>query len=310
MSILSQNIHPSLYEIICIDDVGEDNSINIIRHIKLEKNLTNLKIISHKINKGLSAARNTGIKYALGEYISFIDADDYLIEGCFTKLIKVMSQKSFDVLELKMSEKYEAKSITYSPIKKTFSSLDEITGDLYFYKRCQLNEFNTTVVTRIYRRNLLQNNLYFTESIYFEDEDFIPRVYMMANRCFSLDLDYYVYRRRDNSITTTVFNSYKWIYDYMYIAERLFQLSQQNFISSFYLKKRAADLILSIIKNLAFYKSPNSVIDLAISEISKKDFSRYFKKLGMKYYFQFILLKHPKLFYLFSCLKYKLGNII
>ena len=98
MSILSQNIHPSLYEIICIDDVGEDNSINIIRHIKLEKNLTNLKIISHKINKGLSAARNTGIKYALGEYISFIDADDYLIEGCFTKLIKVMSQKSFDVL--------------------------------------------------------------------------------------------------------------------------------------------------------------------------------------------------------------------
>ena len=96
----------------------------------------------------------------------------------------------------------------------------------------------------------------------------------------------------------------------MYIAERLFQLSQQNFISSFYLKKRAADLILSIIKNLAFYKSPNSVIDLAISEISKKDFSRYFKKLGMKYYFQFILLKHPKLFYLFSCLKYKLGNII
>lgn len=81
-SLVSQDM--SDYEIICIEDCSEDNSMSILK--EYAQKYSNIKIIRHTTNKGLSAARNSGIKAARGEYLQFVDSDDMLVKGACKKL--------------------------------------------------------------------------------------------------------------------------------------------------------------------------------------------------------------------------------
>lgn len=76
------------FEVLCIDDKGNDKSIEKVRKFVSINNITNLKIIEHNENKGVSEARNTGIKNAKGKYICFLDSDDMLIKGGLKQLIE------------------------------------------------------------------------------------------------------------------------------------------------------------------------------------------------------------------------------
>ena len=69
-SVLSQTFTD--FEVIIVNDVSTDNSLNLVRQIKDER----IQIINHPVNKGLSASRNTGITYAKADMIAFLDADD------------------------------------------------------------------------------------------------------------------------------------------------------------------------------------------------------------------------------------------
>lgn len=73
-------------EIICINDCGLDNSITLVK--ELQKKDSRIRLINHDENRGLGGARNTGIKAARGEYITFIDSDDYCDKTMLEKLYK------------------------------------------------------------------------------------------------------------------------------------------------------------------------------------------------------------------------------
>ena len=75
-SIYRQDIPEDQYEVICINDCSPDNSEQIV--MQYAKKHTNLKLIKHEVNKKLGAARNTGLKAALGKYVWFIDTDEFL----------------------------------------------------------------------------------------------------------------------------------------------------------------------------------------------------------------------------------------
>lgn len=76
-------------EVILVDDCGTDNSMEIINQYLTHEKLAITKIIHHNQNKGLSAARNTGIKHANGEWIYFLDSDDYISVDCFESFIQL-----------------------------------------------------------------------------------------------------------------------------------------------------------------------------------------------------------------------------
>lgn len=80
-------------EIICIDDCGKDNSINILKQYKDNR----IKIIKHEQNKGLAIARNTGIKNATGDYIYFLDSDDYIYENTISDLLNIAIENNSDI---------------------------------------------------------------------------------------------------------------------------------------------------------------------------------------------------------------------
>ncbi|MFZ1235844.1 MAG: glycosyltransferase [Prevotella sp.] len=93
-SIVHQNIEES-YEIIIIDDGSVDNSLKICK--KLSLIYENIKIIQQK-NSGPGIARNVGLKLAQGEYIYFIDADDYLNPSYFNALLKIAKKDNLDFI--------------------------------------------------------------------------------------------------------------------------------------------------------------------------------------------------------------------
>ena len=83
-SVVSQSF-PDI-EIICVDDKSPDESISIVRDYA--KKDRRIRIFQHEKNKGVGAARNTGIKNAKGEYIFFLDPDDWLLEDGLQQLYK------------------------------------------------------------------------------------------------------------------------------------------------------------------------------------------------------------------------------
>ena len=84
-SVIKQNID---CEIIIIDDLSKDKTLKIVTKVK--KKYENIKILRNKSNIGVSRTRNLGIKKAQGEYIIFLDSDDFLFDKCLIKLKKLM----------------------------------------------------------------------------------------------------------------------------------------------------------------------------------------------------------------------------
>ena len=82
-------------EIICVEDCSTDDSLSVL--LKYEKN-EKIKIIRHEKNKGLSGARNTGIKHAQGKYILFVDSDDVLANNALEILYNAINEQEMDVV--------------------------------------------------------------------------------------------------------------------------------------------------------------------------------------------------------------------
>ena len=95
---LNQNLPKSEYEIIIVIDGSPDHSIDVAR--RYQRSNDNIKIITRE-NGGLSAARNTGLKAANGEYVWFVDSDDSITENCLKEIYEEMVQYHLDVLWLK-----------------------------------------------------------------------------------------------------------------------------------------------------------------------------------------------------------------
>ena len=95
-SIISQTYQGKI-ECLLIDDCGTDNSMEIVEGIlKSYQGKIDFKICHHNRNRGLSAARNTGINHATGEYIYFLDSDDEITSDCIEKLSLSLNKEAYD----------------------------------------------------------------------------------------------------------------------------------------------------------------------------------------------------------------------
>ena len=86
-------------EVLCIDDKGNDNSIKLIKEYVKSNKISNLTILYHQQNKGLSEARNTGISQATGKYICFLDSDDMIEMSKLEKMVDKAIAQDLDILE-------------------------------------------------------------------------------------------------------------------------------------------------------------------------------------------------------------------
>ena len=124
-------------EIICINDCGLDNSITLVK--ELQKKDSRIRLINHDENRGLGGARNTGIKAARGEYITFIDSDDYCDKTMLEKLYKSINDLNADAAVCGVMLSFEA---DHTQKKHTAFHYDDL-ADLTLYDISKSKEILT-----------------------------------------------------------------------------------------------------------------------------------------------------------------------
>lgn len=220
-SVLAQDIAPEDYEIVVVDDGSPDRSVEIIS--EYQKKYDNICIISRE-NGGLSAARNTGLKAARGEYIWFIDSDDWIEKNCVGELLSMAENERLDVLCFNAKIYHSADDIT-NIMPSTDREREVFDG----------KDFIVAVHTipaawaALYRRGYLNDRgLEFYENLLHEDHEFTPRAYSLAGRIAYIHRNIYYYFQREGSIMKSSRNE-KRCRDFLKIADSLYAFAKEHF---------------------------------------------------------------------------------
>ena len=197
-SLYSQDIPLEEYEVICVDDCSPDQSASIVE--RLQKEYPTLKLIRHKRNKKLGGARNTGIKVADGKYIMFVDSDDMLKPDCLKQLINEMETGHDDFIHFNVMPLYADGSNGKEPHYDVEQS--QMTGADLFFNKSLCWQDQICAWRKIYCMEFLQcNNLYFSEDIMYEDNDYAMRVAAAADKCRHIEYSPYINRQNMESVT-------------------------------------------------------------------------------------------------------------
>jgi glycosyltransferase involved in cell wall biosynthesis len=181
-SIYIQNVPEDNFEVIVINDGTPDNSMEIVYDFSRKHN--NIKIIEQQ-NQGLSVARNKGLEVATGEYIWFVDSDDYLIDNSIKDLIEIILQRKVDIIVTPLNHVKEVSGETV--IEKYPETLCMEKGqEIMVGKDYLFNNGDQAPMQRfIMRRNfLVYHQLKFIPGIFHEDSEYGPRLLYLADSVF------------------------------------------------------------------------------------------------------------------------------
>lgn len=179
-TLLEQDIPQEEYEIILVDDCSPDNSLEMAQEYAAQ--YENVRVCTHDKNKGLAAARNTGIDAAKGQYLCFVDPDDYIEKNSLAALLKQMDDEQLDMLRFnyqKVDEDYN--NVPDSEIETRFDYTPGVmTGTEFLAHRLGVGCY---VWAYIYRLEFIKNtNIRFFEGCFFDDTPWLPRVLQKAQR--------------------------------------------------------------------------------------------------------------------------------
>lgn len=249
MSIMNQTEKD--YEVILVNDGSKDKSIDIAKKYPV-------KIINQE-NKGLSEARNTGVKHAKGEYIIFLDSDDSWEKDLLKNLKKELSDKP-EIIRFQIQETYPDNRI----IKFEEKEFKTCNGEKAFEKIAAYHFVENAWCYCIKKSYYLKNKFEFKKGTIHEDFGLMPLVIIKASRVKSISYIGYNYRQRENSI-----------------------MSDKNYEKT---KKKVDDFLRHYIYLMTeinktkidskYFKSfiSNSLI-LKITELNNKDYKKYKKIL-------------------------------
>lgn len=212
LSIISQKSFNNEVEVIIVNDGTPDNSLNIIKD--LCNCYTNIIVINQS-NKGLSEARNTGLRHATGKFVWFVDSDDSIIDGSLYKIIQILKSSNFDILAILMVLVYQDNDVTKKlHYNKHLECKEIIRGADYLFEGGDLGPTQQYIFSLDF---LKDNNLLFYPGIYHEDGEFDARALYLCQRLRLSNIYAYNYLQRGNSIMTSMscknFNDLITVYD-------------------------------------------------------------------------------------------------
>ena len=219
-SVINQTLKD--IEIICIDDGSTDNSLQILQEYAKKDDRI---IVLTQENQKQGAARNKGLSIARGEYIQFVDSDDYLVKDACEKLYNKSSKLNLDMLNFEginfdeyKQEQARGQTIYYiQPNEKKDvyynKELDDIKGQIpisacrFFYNK----------------KFIVDNNILFPEKVYFEDNYFVMKSIILVKR-YGIMRDILYYRRVHKNSTTQNWNiHFQDNIKILYLLDKLFR---------------------------------------------------------------------------------------
>lgn len=197
-SVFDQGLDVKKFEILLIDDGSSDNSMLIIK--KLVRNHTNINFLQ-QANKGPGAARNLGMKEATGDYIYFIDCDDYLIRGAFNNILELAQSNDLDVLGFGSKAVFDDQDYE-NETKFNFkieNPLDIQNGCNFIAHHNFQNEVWWYLTKRAY---IEKTELTFPEGRMLEDVAFTAKLLIQAKKISYIPFKIHCYFRHSESILT------------------------------------------------------------------------------------------------------------
>lgn len=227
-SIVVQNFKYGEVEVICVDDGSTDRSGTICDEYA---NKYKYFMVFHQKNKGVSSARNEGLKKAKGKYIAWIDPDDYIDCNWYKKISECLDEKNdiifFDYTILKY-DKYMKKRYYKS---SKYIMQDEILRDLVIDQKLQSQLWQKIIKRELYY------GIEFPEKINcMEDYAVLHKIFLKAKTFYYLSYNLYYYRTRKNSLVNNVdikksYNCYLIAKErYNYLIKKNFKVSKLGFL--------------------------------------------------------------------------------
>lgn len=305
-SIYRQNLSNEEFEVILINDGSTDNSLKIINELSIKYN--NIIVLTQE-NQGPSIARNKGISIAKGEYIHFMDSDDIVMDSSLQKMLNTAIEYQLDILkgdyirasnlDIEKGIKPIKQEVTYK-LKTGEEGFIDDNDPMYCY-----------IWMHLFKREfLLNNNLFFINIGCFEDTAFIAHTYLKAKRYMAITHIFYIYRRHDSSIMSTM--DLKKLYCMNVTIQYIHQLKNEILLSQSGKQKIEYNLYASLIVSLWYLSHHHSLYPHrmeVINDLKKKVPNLYFKGSLKQRFVSFCYTYFPDIYirirYMLASKKYK-----
>lgn len=229
-SILNQTYKN--WEAIFINDGSTDNSLKILEEYK--KRDERIKIIDKK-NEGSGTARNDGMESSEGEYIAFLDSDDWYEKNFLEKLYNNLIENNSDVVICNPK-------MTYDDISKNKKI------NTYFFNEIELNKTPEKILgilampvvwNKLYKKDIIvKNKIKFPNYSFCEDVEFLYKIFLYANKVSKIEDNLYNYYQREDSVTKKIKEeSIKQLYQVLKNIENYIKKNFNSKLEIFYLYK-------------------------------------------------------------------------
>lgn len=261
-SIISLNISADEREIILVDDGSDKSPMDVLAPYACQ-----IKYVRQE-NKGLSEARNTGIDLARGEFIQFVDGDDYLIQNGYMLILSQLKEyiktwgdaNNTDMLFFRETAEENPKPNIASRLK-----LFWWTSSKRFLKE---KNIRASACGYLFKREILKG-LRFEKGIYHEDELFTPLLINNSEAIYFTKIKAYYYRQRSDSITNCIANEHidKRLNDFLFIITKLKSLLRKR--EHEHLRRRADQLCMDYLYNVAALTKDYNCFEEAINKLHR-----------------------------------------
>ena len=212
-------------ELVIVNDGSTDDSAYVIENLVSNAQDKNITIIQQD-NAGLSAARNAGIRHANGEYIAFLDSDDFFHPDFWKEILPIINDPSIDIVEFNAEQfEGETSNIVEHIDCSVFRGRVEITSISKLppaFKRSKWYPW-----ARVYKTELFQRQgISFPSGRLYEDMSTIPAIYLQSKVIYGINKSLIWYRYHNKSITQTF--RQKDLSDLVYAAQSLSLLANDN----------------------------------------------------------------------------------
>lgn len=193
-SLVNQTVDD--YEIIAVDDASTDNSLEILRRYE-KKYPTKVRVITYPVNRRQGGAKNEGLKAAAGEWVGFIDSDDWVTPDYYEKLLAKAAKTGADMVGCDYSL---VTGHTFEVGKVVPNNTADQTGVLDTEKHKKLLLRPGSMVVKIYKGSVIRENaLHFPEGIFYEDNCAGPLWSLYFHHFERVEEPLYYYYQHDTS---------------------------------------------------------------------------------------------------------------
>lgn len=287
-SCIDQNFSFDDFEILLIDDGSTDNSPLILADYS--SRFSNIKVLT-QINSKQGAARNKGLTIAKGKYVWFVDSDDWLEKNIFKIIIEKCESFDLDILRVDAYNIYENKSIK----RNCYHSINKIYHGSEFFLE---DKFSECVPFHIFKKKfLLENDFYFKENMFYEDSEFLLRVFEKCKKFYYYSLYSYNVRIRFNSTTRTI--NYENKFDIIQLIK--YQVAYVNtnhlhmacrLVYEKHISSNMNTLLIEVSPNKKFFlKGVNELLQIS-------SLNNIISNSSYKYKIEYFLLKYPNILFL------------